>query len=505
MAAKLVTVSRLESLKLINRSLFAQSPGVKPLLVRFVCGLLITVAGLALTSCHSAAYYYYKFPEYTFANRPIPPSKLANRVMVALTTNGIQGSLSILDGLRDIRNNVQNTIPAFSISGFAAGYPNRIYNYPEQVHGYVYSDNDASLTTIDYSKEATAGTVGTFVPKSTDVGLSSGGLRVFAALQSLGQIAVIDNTTGVNYYLNLPNVNLISVNQGGTIALATVRNANTLYRVLKLNANQASPPGAIDCQPYNLPVYCVVPVPGTYDRPQTAYFSLDGTTAYVLNCGAECGGKTSSVSYLQQGALTLDVIPTSFPYTSPVTANVPVPGGATTALADGTTLYIAGQQLQPDGLFAGNLTTISLADNTVTGKYSISDGTHSKLLFADDNTLWIGSQYCANGERAAQKQNYNCLTRFDLGTKAVAIVPAVTPGSATATVPYPNGDNNLYYYGSLTGLCWVQGLHKVYTAYGGQVHAFNTADGSEINNYYITVQGTALDVAYLDAVTNAAN
>jgi hypothetical protein len=37
------------------------------------------------------------------------------------------------------------------------------------------------------------------------------------------------------------------------------------------------------------------------------------------------------------------------------------------------------------------------------------------------------------------------------------------------------------------------------------VHAFNTADGSEINNSQFTVQGTALDVAFMDAATNSAN
>ena len=72
-------------------------------------------------------------------------------------------------------------------------------------------------------------------------------------------------------------------------------------------------------------------------------------------------------------------------------------------------------------------------------------------------------------------------------------------------VPYPNGNQNQYYYGDLTGLCWVQNLHKVYTAYGGQVHLFNTSDGSEINNVNVIVQGTALDVAYMDAVTDADN
>ena len=184
-----------------------------------------------------------------------------------------------------------------------------------------------------------------------------------------------------------------------------------------------------------------------------------------------------------------------------VTHTVPVPGGVTTALSDGTLLYVAGQQQQPDGLFAGRLSTINLSTLAVSAPVSISDGTHSKLIFADDNTLWIGSQACSTGERAALGQNYNCLTRYDLGAKTATIVPAITGG----TVPYPNTNGNTQYYGSLTGICWVQGYHKVYTAYGGQIHAFNTVDGSEINNINITIQGTALDVAYMDALTNAAN
>ena len=106
------------------------------------------------------------------------------------------------------------------------------------------------------------------------------------------------------------------------------------------------------------------------------------------------------------------------------------------------------------------------ATNTVTAKYSISDGTHTKMLFADNNTLWIGSQFCATGERAKLGQNYNCLTMVVLGgaTLSPRIVPNVTPGSPTAVVPYPNQNDNQYYYGSLTGICWVQtstGLHRV--------------------------------------------
>ena len=89
--------------------------------------------------------------------------------------------------------------------------------------------------------------------------------------------------------------------------------------------------------------------------------------------------------------------------------------------------------------------------------------------------------------------------------KTASIVPSVHPADPASHVPFPNANENQYYYGDLTGLCWVQSFNKVYTAYGGQVHVFNTSDGSEINNKDVIVQGTALDVAYMDAVTDADN
>ena len=465
-------------------------------------GLLLACATLALCSCGQNLY---KFPQYTFANRPIPPSKLAQRVMVGVTFNGTQGGLTILDGKRDIRNNVQNTQSSFSISGYAGGFPSRILNYPAELTGYVYSATDGSVSIVNYGTESASGNVGTLPGASTGLSIPSTGVAVYSAEEANGQLVLFDKVNGGSYGLNLPNVYRVVGNQGNSIVLAMVRNSNTLYRVVKLTPNHPSPPGAVDCQPYNLPVYCVVPVAGSYDRPQDVYFSIDGTTAFVLNCGPECGGTTAGITALSLAPLNINSIPTSAPDTNAVTANIAIPGGVTVATSDGTTLYLAGQKLLPDGLFTGNLTTVALANLAVTGTYPISDGFHSKLLFADDDTLWIGSQFCATGERAKNNTNYNCLTRFDLGAKTAAIVPAVDPTSSTSSVPYPNGDNNLKYYGSLTGICWVQNFHKVYTAYGGQVHAFNTGDGSEINNQYITVQGTALDVAYLDALTDEAN
>jgi hypothetical protein len=514
-------------LPLTNRSSLTKSRSAQ-----ILCGLLIAVATAALTSCHSATYYDYHFPSSTFANRPIPPSLLAERVMVAVSTNGSTGSLQILDALRDIRSNVQNTKTSFSISGSVGAFPNLILSFPSEIRGYVFSSVGGTVNVINYGTEASTGSVGPYVGANSLAIPPTFG-HIYAAVPQSGQLVITDNTsTAGTFALNIPNVYEVAVNAGDTVVLAMVRNSNDVYRVIKLNNNQyptsiaaIAATGAVDCSPLNVPIYCAIPVntgstANPFDRPIGVYFSLDGTTAYVLNCGPECGGTTSSVTFLQEGALNVNNFTIGVPNANAFSANVPVPGGVTAAVSDGTTLYVSGQQLQPDGLFAGNLSTINIAtvatspSTAVTGQYSISDGTHTKMLFADNNTLWIGSQFCATGERAhqaslgvtTQAANYNCLTRFDRGALTASIVPfVVSQGSAQVPVLYPNTNQNQFYYGDLTGLCWVQTFGKVYTAYGGQVHAFNTADGSEINNTLIIVQGTALDVAYMDAQTDADN
>lgn len=522
------------------------SPGVAQLKNRriaaqLVAGIFLTALTLTLTACK----VLYKTPQYNFAGRPIPPSKMLQRVLATYTNGGSAGGAQILDGQRDLRGNVQNTKLSFPISGFSAPEPTTILNFPEQTHGYVLSYTGGSLIGINYSTEASAGTAASFTPFPASVGAAYDG-SLFAAASSVNSQIYVSNG-GATYGLNLPNVYRVAVNQGVSIILAMVRNSNTLYRVVKLPAsnNPVVPPGAVDCEPQLLPVFCVVPVAGTYDRPTDASFSVDGNSVYVLNCGPECGGTTAGISVLQPSALLIDNIPTVNPLSpsapSPfanigVPNPIPIPGGATTALSNGTTLYVAGQSLyslgaggalnstpRADGLFTGYLTAVNLSNYSVSQPISISDGTHTKLLFADDNTLWAGSQQCASGERAATGQNYNCLTMVKLGNGSLGtatVIPNVTPGGTT-TVPYPNTNQNLYYYGDLTGICWVQNFHKVFTAYGGQIHAFYTggaitaendpavgttpAAGSELDNTNITIQGTVLDVAYMDALTNSAN
>lgn len=496
---------------------------MKSLRAQILCGLLIAVATVGLTSCHDANFLSTKFPTSTFGNRPVPPSRLQDRVLVAITLDGSTGVLQMLDGLRDIRSNLNNTKMTFTVSGSSGRAPSLILNFPAELTGYVYSAPEGALNVVNYSTEAVTGSATTLGGASSIAVPPTFG-HIYAAVETPGVLEIIDKTsTAGSYPLNIPNVFYVASNTGDTVVLAMVRNSNTIYRIIKLNTNQfptsvaaIAATSAIDCQPLNLPIYCAIPVStgtNTFDHPTSVYYSVDGTTAYVNNCGRECGGTTASVTALQQGALNVNSFTTgSTPNANAFVSNVLTPGGATDSIVDGTTLYVAGQQLQPDGLFAGNLTTINLASNTVTGTYSISDGNHTKMLFADDNTLWIGSQLCSTGERAhqaalkntTQAANYNCLTRFDRTGLTASVVPAVNQTAGPA-VGFPNTNLDQFYYGDLTGLCWVQNVHKVYTAYGGQVHAFNTADGTEIDNTLITVQGTALDVAFMDAETDVDN
>jgi hypothetical protein len=492
---------------------------------RSATALLFATVVLLLTGC---GYRPYKTTENQFAGRPVPPSKLTQRVMVAISQASLLGgSLELLDAKRDIRSNVYTANSTFSISAFSANAL-QIQSYPEQTRGFVYS-SDGSITTINYSTEAGVGTTlstspgvlsSSYIPEDTQA--------VYAAVERTGSFYMLAPASGsatstsisTNYAFALPSIYKVISNPSHTVVLMLTRNSNMVYRLLLLNSDQTTPPGAVTCQPVNKPVYCILPVGSTqtdgsisepaFHRPFDAYFSPDGSQVYILSCGQECGGSAATgddvpaIHFANLNTLRIDYYPPSGPYTTPVVSTTAVPGGATAAISDGTTVYVAGQSLQSDQYFGGNLSLIPLSTKTVSQTFSIADGTHTKMLFADNNTLWIGAQNCASGERAFHSQNYNCLTRYDITNKAAGIVPAATPGTPSV-VPYPNENLDQYYYGSLTGLCWVEGLNKVYTAYGGQVHAFNTADGSEINNTNITVQGTANDVAYIDATTNIAN
>jgi hypothetical protein len=475
------------------------------------------VLAVLLAGCGTTTY---------FAGRTLPPSGLTNRVLIAIQNPSAftKGALQIVDAYYDVRFSYNDKTGSFSISGYSGALPTTIQNMPEEQLGAVYGSGDGSFTLINYAKENTAGAQQGLNGLSSSVFVTRNVSYVFAASQTSHVLTILDHTNGGTYALSLPGIYRVSVNAGGSTAMAFVQNSDYAYYPLKLSASQTLaysggpttwPLGAVDCEPLNAPNWCLFQAldPSThkalkFNRPVKAVFSADGSTAYVLNCGYECGGTgPSSVSLLPVAPMIYLVgqgsgsLPTQASITT-----IPVPGGASNALIDSSTMYVIGQcpaasSLSAGGspqcsnttpsassLFTGNLTVVNLTTNSAGAPVSISDGAPgalTRIIEADDNTLWIGMTKCTNGERYAEGLSYGCLTMYNTSTQSVTMIEP--------------------YLGDLTGIASVTGLHKVYVAQGGQVYIYKTTDGSSLDNQYVTVTGTAYDVAYMDGLTDGNN
>jgi len=474
--------------------------------------------------------------EYYVDGRVLPPSKLKNRVMIAIQNPGILagGSLEIVDAYYDERSAYNGTPASFSVAGFGGKIPITIQNMPEEQFGAIYSYGDGSFTMADYQGEKTSGTVSIPAGLSSSIFITRNREYVFAANQVAHVFTAVNQTLGSSIGLSLPGVYRVSVNPGGSVAMAFVQNSNYAYYPRQLSAAQTTaysggpstwPKAAVDCEPQNAPTWCLLQMqspdhsyvdgagvtqyygaPLVFDRPVKALFSSDGSTAYILNCGPECGGTTASISIVPISPLIFlqgqssGLLPCNLAANGPCPdsnakpmVNIPVPGGASNALVDSTTMYVVGQQpqvIQGQTLFAGNLTLVNLSNNTAGSPVPISDGqpgAMSRIIEADDNTLWIGMTGCTTGVRYATNPSsgYGCLTMYNTATNKVVLLEP--------------------YIGDATGIAAVQGLHKIYAAEGGQVYIYSTVDGSSIDNQYVTVTGTAYDVAYMDATTDADN
>lgn len=489
------------------------------LCVSAAAALLVAVA---LAGCGTTNY---------FGNRTVPPSKLQNRVMIAIQNPSAlsKGALQIVDAFYDERSGYNGTPASFSISGYGGALPISIQNMPEEQLGAVYGSGDGSFALISYGGEKESGTVSGLPGLSSSIFLTRSQQYVFAASHASNVFTVINQATGQSASLGLPGVYRVSVNTGGTVALGFVQNSNYIYYPRQLTTAQSLsysggvttwPKAAVDCEPQNAPTWCLFQAqspdavdatgnyygaPLTFDRPIKALFSADGSTAYILNCGPECGGTTASISILPIAPMIFQLGQSSgrLPTTGAV-QTLAIPGGSTNALIDSSTMYVVGQcpelpssfgTCQPAAssqtYFGGNLTVVNLATFKISNPaVSISDGTAggvSRMIEGDNNTLWIGMTQCTNGIRYATSApgGYGCLTMYNTSTNQVEMVEP--------------------YLGDATGIAAVTGLNKIYTAEGGQVYIYSTTNGSAIDNQYVTVTGTAWDVAYMDAASDSNN
>jgi hypothetical protein len=272
---------------------------------------------------------------------------------------------------------------------------------------------------------------------------------------------------GVTYNMNVPNVQTVVANPSGTELLAFSGDSDSVT-VLS--------PSEVDI---GNPVTAVIPT-CTRCRPVNAVFSPDGTTAYILNCGAECSGAgvSASVQALNMSSLTLGTA-------------VPV-DGATIAYLNGSTLYVAGNSVTNNACTGettgattcGRLDMVDINAMAVTGSIVITDGTHDRIDLSVNGQLFVGSYNCTNiGDvNDPQGEVRGCLTIFNTNNNAVIIPP-------------DNGD--------VTGLQSFSSRDVEYVAEGGNLRVYDTLIDSLLLTEYIetgtiVIPGQVVDVKAVD-------
>jgi hypothetical protein len=285
-----------------------------------------------------------------------------------------------------------------------------------------------------------------------------------------GAVIVLNITGGgIAATVGVPSAQTLVSSPDGSQFLVFSNDSNVLTIFYPLLVNTASP--------------VTVAVPG-FDRPVYGVFSSDGSTAYILNCGPECGSGSASASVqaLDMASLTL------------VGSPVPV-DGATIGWLNGSTLYVAGNSPSNSSCTGettaattcGRLDSVDLGSMTVTNSVVITDGYHNRIDMSINGQLFIGSYNCTTigNVNNPQGEVRGCLSIFD----------TTAAGNTTAVIPPDNGN--------VTGLQSFTSRDVEYVAEGGNLRVYDTTQDillitSYISTGTIEITGNIIDVKAVD-------
>jgi hypothetical protein len=400
-----------------------------------------------------------------------PPSGLSTRVLASQSVS----SPTAFPGLIVI-NGDNDTLPRASEIQ-AGGSPGLMTLSPDRTTLLAFDSVSNSVEIVNTEKESLTGGIPLGGPTTSMVALADGsGYAAVpaAAFQSgppPGAVVVLNLTSeSITATISVPNAQTLVSNPAGTQLLVFSNNSDVVTIMSPLLVNTASP--------------VTVTVPG-FDSPVYGVFSADGTTAYILNCGPECGGTQASVQTLNLATLAVG---------APVAVD-----GATIGWISGSTLYVAGTPTASAGntspnnsctgqttaaTTCGRLDLINLGSMKVTNTSVITDGYHDRIDLSLNGQLFIGSQGCTNigNVNNPQGEVRGCLSIFNTTNAAVVIPP-------------DNGD--------VTGLQSFTTRDVEYVAEGGNLRVYDTLIDSLLLTSYIetgtiTVRGQVVDVKAID-------
>jgi hypothetical protein len=408
----------------------------------YLSHFLVASLALAMAGCGSS----------TTNNTP-KPTGLKKRVLLS---NTAAGTVTVMDAQKDVLSNKVLGVSSPTKMVTAGGTT-------------IAMDSVSSeITVIDNPTEAVTfpAPIG---DQPFDIAISPDGKNAWAAMRNFGFVQSVDTTNGVaRGVLRIGNARRLVMSPKGTKLLVF-----------------PDPQGQV---PPNTSTFFVVDTATSavqvvtdathLDQPFTAVFNGSETQAFILNCGAECGGTAASVVFAD--------------FTNPTatfSAPILVPA-ATVGLINGSNLYVAGTpNPAPTGpgpgcpiSRCGELTVINATALTAGAPIPITDGDHEKMAFAN-NRVYVGANGCTVETGTAVNTVRGCLSIFNTGTSA-----AVFPTESSFRQNF-----------DVTGLQPISGRNIIYVVQGAEIDIFDTTTDTLASGVtQIDVVGKAFDVVQID-------
>jgi len=403
-----------------------------------------------------------------YSKPKFPPSGLQNRVLASqgVTSSFNFGGVAILNGFND------TIAPVSRLS--AGSSPTLMVITPSRNIVAAFDASSNSVYALDTVRETGIGNVHlpgptssmTF-PTATGIGYAAIPTATINGFSVLGAVDVMNFSIAALTTIAVSNAQTVVADSTGIQLLVFSNDSDS---VTVLTPGIAVPPVDTSCLSGVNNAVCTT-VPG-FDRPVNAIVS--GTTAYILNCGLQCGGKQASIAIFDLTALTI---------TSTINVD-----SATMALLSGTTLYVAGTppnypcpaSQKTAAATCGILDIVDLGSGTVTGSAVITDGYHWRMDMTTNGQIFVGSQNCTSigNVNNPSGEVRGCLSIFKTADNSVIFPP-------------DNGD--------VTGLQGFVSRNVEYVAEGGALRVYDTNKDILLINDFVP-QGTIDIVGYVGDV-----
>ncbi|MGH9501792.1 MAG: hypothetical protein ACRD20_02980 [Terriglobales bacterium] len=432
--------------------------------------LVLTAASALLVSCGT------NNNAITPGSAPVvDPATIKQHVFVSnpLYPNGASTApvVNVVDGQRDLLS------PTVISVGSASPTPGLMVLFPNKRFTLVFSVSNNSITLINNTSQSVAqgssGTSSTLTLPgfSESIVVAPDNVTGFAAVpnaavtgQAPGVVDALDlSTDAVVASVPIPGARYLVQSHNGNRILVLGSRPDTVT-VLAPSAIGTSADPRTDIQS------------SLFDHPVWGVISSDDSTAYILNCGPECGGTTASITLLD------------------LNSNLPGPtipvDSATVGLLSGNLLYVAGTMPGANtcsgsapatlATTCGEVSVVDLGLRMVTATATITDGYHNHMEMGANNQLFIGARTCTNIQAPSSGSTpgevRGCLSIFNT-SKSRVLVPPQT--------------------GDVTGIEPISRRNVVYVVQNGNLGIYDTTTDM-LQTTQVDIIGQAVDVKQVD-------